>query len=78
MEAAAGDMHQIYLLQTASQLGMKEKKSEFPMKMLTHTLKRVIFMEILYDGPHIIIRCQIDYFMIVFTEVWGDQLTGSQ
>lgn len=55
----------------------RKNNQNFPWKCW-HTLKRVIFMEILYNVHHIIIRCQIDYFMIAATEIWSGQLTGSQ
>lgn len=38
-------MHQIYLFQSTSHLGMKGPQSEFPMKVLTDALKRGMSMQ---------------------------------
>jgi hypothetical protein len=68
VEAVTGDMHQIYLLEITSHLGMKDKQPKFPMKMLTDALKKVIFMETLHS-VHLIVTYQFEYFMVIFPKI---------
>lgn len=74
MESFTGDMHQIYLFQTTSHLGMKGSQSEFPMKVLTDALKRGISMAILHCVCLVVTCYQSEYFMKVFRELLGGHL----
>lgn len=69
-------MHQIYLFQSTSHLGMKGPQSEFPMKVLMDALKRGMSMAILHGVCLLVTFYQFENFMKVFRELLGGRLTA--